>query len=257
MKSPQEGVNGCLFNFLFSVTKIHISFFRNFIDSQPEFSKIMNVNERSFLPPATPISKSEATFRRLLDCAYRQFSKNGYAGTSMRGIADETGIALGSIYNHFDSKEAIFRAVLLQYHPFIRLFPVFSSVNSATIDDFLRQCTQLVLKEVDSHPEFLNLLLIEFIEFQGRHARLLFTKYRNEMEIFGQRFYAFKDQIIDVPPGAIVRMYMSMVIGYLVTDVALRDLINEGQMERTVNIFVNTFLHGIVVRDSHPNLEEA
>ena len=215
------------------------------------------MNERSFLSNDQPISKSEATVQRLLACAYRQFSKNGYAGTSMRGIADETGISLGSIYNHFDSKEAIFRAVLLQYHPFIRLFPVFSAVDSDTIDDFLRQCTQLVLKEVDSHPEFLNLLLIEFIEFQGRHAPLLFTKYQGEMEIFGQRFYAYKDQIIDVPPGAIVRMYMSMVIGYLVTDVALRDLINEGQVESSVNVFVSTFLHGIVVRDSHPKLEEA
>ena len=207
------------------------------------------MNERSFMDRLLQPSKSEMTALRLLDCAYRQFSTNGYAGTSMRTIADETGLALGSIYNHFSSKEEIFTAVITKYHPFIKLFPLFSQIEAHSIDDFLRKCTQLVLDELESHPGFLNLLMIEFIEFKSTHAALLLTRLQPDFAAFGKRFHSYQDHIIEIPTLSLVRIYLSMVIGFIITNVAMKGFISSDDLDISVDHFIETFLHGIVARD--------
>lgn len=50
--------------------------------------------------------------RGVLDAAAELFVTHGYEGTSLRTIAAAAGIKAGSIYHHFDSKEALFLAVL-------------------------------------------------------------------------------------------------------------------------------------------------
>ncbi len=55
----------------------------------------------------------EAPGRRgVLDAAAELFVTQGYEGTTLRQIATAAGIKAGSIYHHFDSKEALFLAVL-------------------------------------------------------------------------------------------------------------------------------------------------
>ncbi|MDR2197143.1 MAG: TetR/AcrR family transcriptional regulator [Coriobacteriales bacterium] len=51
--------------------------------------------------------KAETTKGRILKAALALFSTDGFDATSMRAIAKAVGINVGSIYNHFDSKEAI------------------------------------------------------------------------------------------------------------------------------------------------------
>ena len=50
--------------------------------------------------------------RGVLDAAAELFVTHGYEGTTLRQIATAAGIKAGSIYHHFDSKEALFLAVL-------------------------------------------------------------------------------------------------------------------------------------------------
>jgi AcrR family transcriptional regulator len=58
------------------------------------------------------VTKSERTKQSVLDAAARLFARNGYAETSLSQIADEVGIKAGSLYYHFDSKEALVYEVL-------------------------------------------------------------------------------------------------------------------------------------------------
>lgn len=49
---------------------------------------------------------------QILTAARREFARRGYHATSMNDLLEAAGIARGTFYLHFDSKEAAFRAVL-------------------------------------------------------------------------------------------------------------------------------------------------
>ncbi len=52
------------------------------------------------------------TRRALVDAAAAEFGANGFHATGITDITRRAGVALGSFYTWFDSKEAIFRAVV-------------------------------------------------------------------------------------------------------------------------------------------------
>ncbi|MFV2087103.1 TetR/AcrR family transcriptional regulator [Micromonospora sp. LOL_021] len=53
--------------------------------------------------------------QQIIACAAAFFASRGVAATTVRQIADEVGILSGSLYHHFDSKEAIVEAILGPY----------------------------------------------------------------------------------------------------------------------------------------------
>jgi AcrR family transcriptional regulator len=53
---------------------------------------------------------------RILAVAIRRFAKFGYRRTSIAQIARDAGVAAGTLYRYFESKEDIFRAVVRQLH---------------------------------------------------------------------------------------------------------------------------------------------
>lgn len=55
---------------------------------------------------------SAETRDKILQTAYRLFLQKGYTATSMRQVAEETGIGKATIYHHFPDKEAIAMALL-------------------------------------------------------------------------------------------------------------------------------------------------
>ena len=57
-------------------------------------------------------ARGRATLRRLLDAAALEFAESGFHDASISGITRRAGTALGSFYTYFDSKDAIFSALV-------------------------------------------------------------------------------------------------------------------------------------------------
>jgi AcrR family transcriptional regulator len=57
-------------------------------------------------------ARGERTHRALLDAAAEEFGERGYYEAGIARIAQRAGTAIGSFYNYFNSKEAIFRALV-------------------------------------------------------------------------------------------------------------------------------------------------
>ena len=55
-------------------------------------------------------AKAEQTRAGIVDAALRLFGAAGYDATTMRAIADEAGVSLGSAYYYFSGKEELIQA---------------------------------------------------------------------------------------------------------------------------------------------------
>lgn len=56
--------------------------------------------------------RGRKTLRAILDAAAVEFGERGFHETSVSGITRRAGVALGSFYTYFDSKDAVFRALV-------------------------------------------------------------------------------------------------------------------------------------------------
>ena len=58
------------------------------------------------------LAKGQATRDHLITVARDLFGERGYEGTSIGAVLEAAGVARGALYHHFDTKEALFDAVL-------------------------------------------------------------------------------------------------------------------------------------------------
>jgi AcrR family transcriptional regulator len=56
--------------------------------------------------------RGRRTLRKLLDAAAEEFGEKGFHEASVSSITRRAGVALGSFYTYFDSKDALFRALV-------------------------------------------------------------------------------------------------------------------------------------------------
>jgi len=62
------------------------------------------------MPATKTTTKAEETGQRILDAALELFREEGFDAATMRGIAEEAGVATGAAYYYYPSKEAIVMA---------------------------------------------------------------------------------------------------------------------------------------------------
>jgi AcrR family transcriptional regulator len=58
------------------------------------------------------VEQGQATRAALIDVATELFATNGYEATAIPTVLDAAGVSRGALYHHFESKEALFEAVL-------------------------------------------------------------------------------------------------------------------------------------------------
>ena len=57
-------------------------------------------------------ARGEKTLRKILDAALAEFGQRGFSESSIVGITRRAKVALGTFYTYFDSKEAVFAALV-------------------------------------------------------------------------------------------------------------------------------------------------
>jgi len=83
--------------------------FKKLLTTEPA-SLILFLNMFNITPITTSTRKAEATRARIVDVALDLFRRQGFEQTTMRGIAAEAGVSLGSAYYYFESKEDLVMA---------------------------------------------------------------------------------------------------------------------------------------------------
>jgi AcrR family transcriptional regulator len=192
------------------------------------------------------LTKGAQTRSDILHAAHQLFVEQGYHGTSMRQIADHAHIALGGIYNHFASKEDIFEAVFVNFHPSREVLPLIMQAKGDSLESWLRQAAATVLQVLERRPDFLNLLFIETVEFNNTHAHKLFnTIFPQGMQIV-QRIRTTFPEIKPMPAEMVIRSFLGMFLGYYITEILLGPEVPSSFRTNAMDHFVDIYLHGIM-----------
>ena len=88
----------------------------------------MAENREDIGAPAAPVDKTpktargRRTLRQLLDAAAEEFGEKGFHEASISQITQRAGVAIGSFYTYFDSKEEVFTALVRDLSTQVRDF---------------------------------------------------------------------------------------------------------------------------------------
>jgi AcrR family transcriptional regulator len=197
-----------------------------------------------------PLSRGERTQQVIRDAAYTLFVEQGYAATSMRQIAQRAETSLGGIYNHYASKEAIFQDIFVAHHPFQRLIPIVLDTPGDDVQSFIENAARRMVDSLKDDPDFLNLVLIEFIEFDGRHSPLFFEDIYRLVQQVSQRMESYQDQIRPIPIPMVLRTFWSLFFAYFITELFLAGAFPDEMRAHSFENFVDIFLHGILKPDA-------
>ena len=192
------------------------------------------------------ISKGELTRESILEGAYQLFLQQGYHGTSMRQIAEEAGIALGGIYNHFSGKEEIFTAVLEAYHPIHEIVPVIQASEGATIEEYVRNAAMGMMTALERQPGFLNLIFIEIVEFNSQHLQDLVDMTFPKVMSIVSPFAESQNKLKDIPLQSIVRSFIGLMFMQVIAEKLVGSQFVAMPLEEAFEQTLQIFLHGIL-----------
>lgn len=194
-----------------------------------------------------PVPKGERTRQEIIAAAHRLFLANGFHGTSMRQIAQEAGLAVGGIYNHFANKDEIFIAVLMERHPIHEVLPAMVAAEGENTETIVRDAAHRMVAAIGQRPDFLNLMFIELVEFNGQHIPEMVQTFFPQAVHFAERLLTQKDQLRPIPLPVLLRAFIGLFLSFVMTEVLLGSPVLPGyQTESALDYFVDIFLHGIL-----------
>jgi AcrR family transcriptional regulator len=199
------------------------------------------------------LTKGERTRQAVMDAAYSLFLEKGFSATSMRQIAERAGLALGGIYNHFASKDEIFQALVIAKHPYLQIFPVLQRAPGNTTEEFIRNAAHLLQQELGQNPDFIKLMFIEIVEFNGKHIpKMLETILPLALPMI-QRFTTPENDVReDIVLPKLLRVFIGNILAYYLTEFLMSDVsVPAGIRDVTLEDFLEIFMHGIL--ESQPD----
>ena len=116
-------------------------------------------------------ARGEKTLRKILDAALAEFGQQGFHDSSIVGITAHAKVALGTFYTYFDSKEAVFAALVRDMSGQVRDHVAPAMEHATDGLDAERRALAAYLRFVDGHQEVYRIIdEAEFVDPAGFRA---------------------------------------------------------------------------------------
>ena len=181
---------------------------------------------------------------QILDSAYRLFTEKGFRGSSLRDIAEQSGIKAASIYNHFRSKEEIFEAVFIERHPLFDILSILDSVDGEDAEDLLTNALDRLTEEFQNNSSLLNLFFVEVVEMDGKHIQRAIKVNFPPDSKFIKQIFKFKSDLRDVPIPVIIRSLIGTIFANMMFNWFIGDS-NLGRWGKSSEL-TDVYLRGIL-----------
>ena len=120
------------------------------------------------------------TRERILAAALEMFSQNGFAGTNIRELSASLGMGKSSLYRHFESKEAIWNALLDEMIAYYDA-RFGSSEHLPPVPESLEELVRMTMRMADFtiHDEKIVMTrkLLSIEQYRDERAKALATKH--------------------------------------------------------------------------------
>jgi AcrR family transcriptional regulator len=192
-------------------------------------------------------TKGEVTRLAIEDAALTLFMEQGYHATSMRQIANQAGLALGGIYNHFSSKEDIFAAIIIDKHPYKQILPLVLAAKGDSAEEFIRNAARALVTELGNRPELLKLFFIELVEFNGKHMSKLIGEIAPKIIPLFEQLIRVRKNLRNIPAPVLVRSFLGMFFSFYFTELIIQNsVIRKLMPKNSFDLFVDIYLHGVI-----------
>ncbi len=101
-----------------------------------------------------------STRKRLERCALTLFVKKGITATTIKDIAQKAGVAEGTLYRHYESKEELAKQLYLDAHTHISAQVKAILVDSHDIKEKIKMMVRFFCEKYDEDPIVFNYLLL-------------------------------------------------------------------------------------------------
>ncbi len=206
---------------------------------------------------AESLTKGINTRNLILDSAACLFLEHGYHGTSMRQIARGAGgFAVGGLYNHFQSKEEIFSELLQKRMPWREILEIIDKAEGDTGLEMMRQTFLDLQVLFNQNLNITFLILVDIRELNGRNTGILANRIYPELMTYLARVKEKGGIRENISLLTILRSFVGMLIGYLMTQVIGASLLGTEleytlpDLERTLfdsSDMIEAMFHGIAL----------
>lgn len=187
------------------------------------------------------------TKRVIFDSAIKVFSSYGYDAATVDKVAINAGVAKGTLYYHFKSKEDLFNFIITEGINFIK-----EAVENALIDiedpiEKIKISAKVQLKYVYENKDLFRVIMSQMWGLGERHKEM-----REQVKTLINITTSGFDEIIDVNNNEELD---SEILGYSFIGVlfssALYEILNEGEYDHDeiVEKFMNQVRYGIQVKN--------
>ncbi|RYZ48047.1 MAG: TetR/AcrR family transcriptional regulator [Proteobacteria bacterium] len=154
------------------------------------------------------------TRQRILKAALTHFAVSGYHGVSVPSIAKDANVSIGSLYNHFESKDALVNTLYFEWKTVLKRYYIEGYPAEASIREQFNFIWFKLHSYADDHPE-----AFRFIENHMHGHYLQKHCFELEEEIFeiGRMFVrAGQEQgaIASCSPQIVVSIFFGAFVQY-------------------------------------------
>jgi AcrR family transcriptional regulator len=165
------------------------------------------------LDRAPRTERGRKTLRRVLEAAAAEFGERGFHEAAITGITQRAGVALGTFYTYFESKEEVFRALVRDMSQATRAHVAEAVRNAPDRIAAERMGLEAFIAFTRKHPELYR--IIEEAQFVAHDAYR--EHYRSFVEGYSRNLAAARQrgEIADGPdePRAWALIGMSVFLG--------------------------------------------
>lgn len=191
--------------------------------------------------------------QKIVESAIQLFAEKGYANTSTSEIAKAAGVAEGTIFRHYGTKDNLLLSVIL---PFIKesiptmaedVFKEIMSKEITCFEDFLRALLKNRLNFFKENREIFQIFVKELLyneqlktEILPFFAENIVSRVTKVIEVYKER-----GELADIPTSTIQKMLFTLVGGYFVSRFVLLTNAPFASDEEEIDSVVRMIMDGV------------